>query len=76
MEERLRVKPGSSSWRENNEFFYREKEFTYQAGAVNFALAWFQQAMEVSAVFRWITDRLTDDFFRWFFEDRTGHGSV
>jgi hypothetical protein len=49
MDERLRVNAGSSSWRHNDRFFYWEEDFTYKAGAVNFALAWFQQAMEVCA---------------------------
>jgi len=60
MEERLKVNAGSSSWRHNAKFFYWEEDFTYKAGAVNFALAWFQQAMEVSAAIWRITDRLTD----------------
>jgi hypothetical protein len=70
MEKRLKVKLGSSSWRENETYFYSERGFRYKPGAVNFALAWFQQAMEVNSseiVMRSGTHCSTD---------RIGYGSI
>jgi hypothetical protein len=47
MEKRLKIKV-DGNWRSNPRFFQQHKDFQYKSGTVDFALAWYQQAMEVS----------------------------
>ena len=50
MNDRLKIKWGTSSWRANENHYYAGNGYRYKPGAVNFALAWFQQAMQVGHV--------------------------
>jgi hypothetical protein len=51
METSLKMKPGDTNWRINESHFRPAEECRYKPGAVNFALAWFQQGMLVSKLY-------------------------
>lgn len=50
MESRLVIKTGSMNWRDGPQYYHKER-YQYLPGAVNFALAWFQQGHKVSPIF-------------------------
>jgi len=47
MQNRLVVKKGGTSWRTNESFYRSEEDCRFKPGTVSFAVAWFQQAMQV-----------------------------
>ena len=47
IEQSLKVRIGGTSWRDNGDHYLRSDDSKYRSGTVSFALAWFQQAMEV-----------------------------
>jgi len=48
IQKRLTVKPQSTSWRVNVDYYHSPTECKYKPGSVSFGLAWYQQGMKVS----------------------------
>jgi hypothetical protein len=47
LENSLKMKPFSTNWRDNDQYYRAAAESRFPPGTVSFSLAWFQQGMVV-----------------------------